>query len=360
MRRSWLPLLVLMALGSPLATAADPGTVVAPREPIAAELTLPSPLREQLATRLSAPGLSDADRVQRLLDFMIADDGLALRYREQPTLGLDEVYATRQVNCLSFTLMFVAMARLQGLEAFAQATEQALAVEVVGDTLFRATHVNAGVLIDGREYTVDVGWRAVLAGHPPRRIGDAQAVALLRNNEAVERLLQGDVGSATPLIASALALDPASAMIWNNAGVIHGRAGQPEAAEQAYLRALALRRSHLGALTNLVLLYRTRGSETQRKLFEARLERAQDQDAFTQFLLARKLVEAGAYDDAIKRYRRAIRLMPDEPAFHHGLAETYRMQGRESAAARSRQRAENLESRRARRGGIRRADPEAG
>ena len=358
MRRLFL--LLLVGLWSTVAWATVPARGAAVRAQVEAALTLPLPLREQLAARLSTPGLSDAERVQRLLDFMIADDGLALRYREQPTLGLDEAYATRQVNCLSFTLMFVAMARLQGLEAFAQATEQALAVEVVGDTLFRATHVNAGVLIDGREYTVDVGWRAVLAGHPPRRIGDAQAVALLRNNEAVERLLQGDVAGATPLIASALALDPASAMIWNNAGVIHGRAGRHEAAEQAYLRALALRRNHLGALTNLVLLYRTRGSEAQRKTFEARLERAQDQDAFTQFLLARKLAETGAYDDAVKRYRRAIRLMPDEPAFHHGLAETYRLQGRESAAARSRQRAENLESRRARRGGIRRVEPDAG
>ena len=358
MRRLFL--LLLLGLWSTVAWAAVPARGAAPRAQVEAALALPPALHEQLTTRLSAPGLSDGERVQRLLDFMIADEGLALRYREQPTLGLDEAYATRQVNCLSFTLMFVAMARLQGLEAFAQATEQALAVEVVGDTLFRATHVNAGVLIDGREYTVDVGWRAVLAGHPPRRIGDAQAVALLRNNEAVERLLQGDAIGAMPVIESALALDPASAMVWSNYGVINGRVGHGDRAEQAFLRALKLRRAHLGALTNLVMLYRARGSDAQRVAYEARLKRAQDQDAFTQFLLARKLAEAGAHDDAVRRYRRAIRLMPDEPAFHHGLAETYRLQGRVSAAERSRLRAEDLESRRARRGGVRRAEPDAG
>lgn len=355
-----LCLLLWLGVLSTTATARVPERREETRAQVAAALQLPEALRVQLQERMSSPGLSDGERVQRLLDYMIADDGLALRYREQPTLGLADAYATRQVNCLSFTLLFIAMARAQGLVAFAQATEQVLAVEVVGDTLFRATHANVGVMIDGREYTVDVGWRAVLAGHPPKRISDAQAVALLRNNEAVEHLLQGDVAGATPLIAAALALDPASAMVWSNAGVIHGRAGRHDAAEQAYLRALTLRRSHLGALTNLVMLYRARGSEQQRIAYQARLERAQDQDAFTQFLLARKHADSGAYDEAVTRYRRAIRLMPDEPAFHHGLAETYGIQGRDASAKRSRHRAESLEARRMRGGGLRRADPDAG
>ncbi|MFT3806852.1 tetratricopeptide repeat protein [Arenimonas sp.] len=359
MRRLYLSLL-LLGLWPALVCAAVPARGDASRTQIDAALALPSVLREQTRERLPSVGLTDGERVQRLLDYMIADEGLGLRYREQPSLDVSEAYATRQVNCLSFTLLFVAMARTQGFDAFVQATDQALAMELVGDTLLRATHVNAGVMIDGREYTVDVGWRALLAGHPPKRISDAQAVAMLRNNEAVERLQQGDAVGAMPLIESALALDPDSAMAWSNAGVIRSRAGQRDSAEQAYLQALKLRRTHLGALSNLVLLYRSTGAEKQRLAYEARLERAQSQDPFTQFLIARQLVGAGAYEDAVARYRRAIRLMPDEPAFHRGLAEAYRLQGRDSAAERSRHRADNLYSRKMRGGGVRRAEPDAG
>ena len=86
------------------------------------------------------------------------------------------------------------MARASGLKAFAQASDNALSMRMLDGTLFRATHVNAGVLIDGEHHSVDVGWRGVAAGREPRRISDARTVALLRNNHAVEHLLQ--VGGA--------------------------------------------------------------------------------------------------------------------------------------------------------------------
>lgn len=332
---------------SPGAPAPDPATQVD------AAMALPEELRLALDARKPDRGLPVEERVQRLVDFMIGDDGLALRYQEQPTHGIAESYAQRKVNCLSFTLMFIALARASGIRAYAQASDDALAMRVLGDTVYRATHVNAGVEIGGGRYTVDVGWRSLLAVRKPRTITDAQAIALLHNNNAVERLLSGDRQGAAAQAEVALALDPGSATAWSNAGVVYLRSGSRDAAERAYLQALKLQRDHLGALSNLVGFYREAGATHLAEGYAKRLRRAQSVDPFSQFLIAQALAESGAYDDAVAHYRRAIRLMPDEPQFHRSLADAYLRQGNATAAEHARNRAGRLEAQRESQRGIR-------
>ncbi|MEG3049453.1 MAG: tetratricopeptide repeat protein [Thermomonas sp.] len=60
--------------------------------------------------------------------------------------------------------------------------------------------------------------------------------------------------------------------------------------------------------------------------------------------------------DAVTHYRRAIRLLPQEPQFHRGLADAYQALGDASSAERSRERATRLEIRQEARRGIREAD----
>ena len=327
---------------------------------VEAAMALPDDLRRALEARKPERNRPAQERMQDLVDFMIDDDGLALRYQEQPTHGIAESHAQRRVNCLSFTMMFIALARASGMHAYAQVSDDALAMRVLGDTMYRATHVNAGVEINGVEYTVDVGWRSLLAVRKPRVVTDAQLVALLHNNNAVELLLSGNKDQAMARIGAALALDPANPTILSNAGVVHWRSGRRDAAERAYLQALQRQRDHLGALGNLVGLYRETGATRLADGYAKRLQRAQASDPFSQFLLAQALADAGAYGDAVAHYRRAIRLLPDEPQFHRSLADAYLKQGNPTAAERARSRAGRLEAQRESQRGIRDADPGPG
>ena len=360
MLRAILLLMLLACMGgghAQAARAADPAMAAQAD----AAMALPDDLRQALEARKSERNLPVQERVQRLIDFMIADDGLALRYQEQPTYGIADSYAQRKVNCLSFTLMFIAMARASGMHAYAQASDDALAMRVLGDTVYRATHVNAGIEIGGQQYTVDVGWRSLLAVRKPRTITDMQAIALLHNNNAVEQLLLVKKEAAAEEIAAALALDPLSATIWSNAGVVYWRSGWRDAAERAYLKALELQRGHLGALSNMVALHRNGGDIRLADGYAKRLRRVQAADPFSQFLIAQALLASGAYDDAVAHYRRAIRLLPDEPQFHRSLADAYQKQGNAPAAERARNRAGVLEARRTSQRGIRdAADPGPG
>ena len=356
LRAFCLSLFLLVFAGS-----LEAGAVPARDATVEAAMALPDELRRMLPADVVDRRIDDAIRVQALVDFMIADDGLALLYQEQPTHGIAESFARRRVNCLSFTMMFIAMAREVGIPAYAQASDDALAMRMQDGTLYRATHVNAGVMIDGARHSVDVGWRGVAAGREPRRISDARTVALLHNNHAVEHLLQGEHAAATEAIDAALALDASSATIWSNAGVIHSRAGRRDQAERAYLRAVTLQRDHIGALSNLVGFFRAGGNPVRANTYERRLQRAQAQDPFSQFLIGQSRADAGVPADAIAHYRRAIRMLPREPQFHRSLADAYQALGDVTAAERARERASRLEKGQEARRGIREADdPGAG
>src|SRR3546814_3202599 len=203
---------------------------------------------------------------------------------------------------------------------------------------------------------VDVGWRAVGSELRPRPISDTERVALLHNNNAVENLLSGDNVPASSQVAATLALDTRSATIWNNAGVVYWRSGRHDAAERAYLRALELEPGHIGALSNLVVMYRSIGAAGLTREYGKQLQEARRHDPFSQFLLAQELTRLGDYDDAISPFRRAIRLLPNEPTFHRSMAEAYRKAGNASAAQRAINRAESLELRKFSQRGIRDAE----
>src|SRR3546814_15795950 len=127
-------------------------------------------------------------------------------------------------------------------------------------------------------------------------------------------------------------------MIWSNAGVIELRSGRHDAAERAYLHALDLERDNIGALGNLVALYRATGATRLADRYDDRLRRAQASDPFSQFLMAQELMELGAYDMAASHYRRAIRLLPNQPRFHSRLAVPLQRLRKARAAPRGRAR----------------------
>lgn len=309
-----------------------------------APMWLPPELRQALQTRVvarSAPGL---DRVEKLLAFMLDEEGMGLRYLEQPTYDVAESYRRRTVNCLSFTLMFVALAREAGVRAYPQASDETLSMRVVNQTLFRATHMNAGVRLNDQSLVVDVGADMVIAGRQPRRIPDLAAIALFHNNRAVEALLENDNPTASTRIATALAIDPANPNLWSNAGVIHWRAGRRAQAQAAYERALKLDRDHISALGNLLALADAGATGLDVGDARARLAKAQRKDPFSQFVIGESSLDAGDLANAIIHYQRAIRLLPDQPGFYRSLAEAYERRGDMHASRRARERAESLEA----------------
>jgi Flp pilus assembly protein TadD len=306
-------------------------------------MAVPPALQARLREKVLAGQSSPSRRLERLADFMFdAEHGLGMSYQEDATYTVERAYDTREANCLAFTLLFLALAREAGLDAYPQEIRQTLSWHQRGDIVYRSGHINALVRIGGRGYTVDVAGDSVIARDQPVPVSDARLLSHYYNNLAVELLARGQPAPAAQYVATALQLDPSHAPHWSNAGVILLRNGDAAAAEDAYDRALALDPAEPGALFNMAGLAHRQGDGRREAEYRRRLAAVQQKDPFHQVLQAIQYERAGDYSQAIKHYRRAIRLHPDEHRFYSALARAYLGAGDTRRAAKALARAQHL------------------
>lgn len=333
MRTAWIAVVMSLA-GLAGAAFAQP----APRD----LMTLPDELSARVHAEVMAGRAGPHQRLERLGHFMFEPEGLGMTYQEDANLSVAEAYATRTANCLTFTMLFVALAREAGLDVAPQEIEETLAWRQHDGTLYLSNHVNASVRVGSRHYTVDVAGDNVIARDPPAPISDARLMSHYYNNLAVHRLAVGDYAAGLALAGIALELDPAYANHWSNAGVLHLRNGDTPAAERAYARALALDPRNSNALFNVAALAQRTGDRSRELEFRHRLAKVQQDDPFHQFLLAANYERTGDLARAIRHYKRAIQLHDEEHRFHSALANAYLQAGDVRRAARALGRAQSL------------------
>jgi tetratricopeptide (TPR) repeat protein len=331
------------ATATPMATA--PVAVAAEMPPPPAEvMAIPEGLRRDLHERVMDGTNSPELRLRRMVDFMFAKDGLDLKYKADATNSVAESYRTRQVNCLSFTLMAVALAREAGLKAQGQQIDRVLAWSLVDDVVMQSMHANAVVTVkdrnlqvkDGRDFVLDIASGSlytqdfIVHGF---KVEDKRLLASFYGNRAMELLAQGRLDESKAWLDEALVLEPDEAMLLNNAGVLSQRAGDVAAAESAFLRAVNRNPRLMSVLNNLVAMYSARGDATRATYWKERADSVLRRDPFYQYSVAERYAEAGNHEEAVRYYRRAIALDSRERLFHFGLARAYTYLGRLGPAA---------------------------
>ncbi len=323
---------------APLAPALPPATVVAvpvdvppaPEQVLAIPDGLREAFRKQVLDTTNIPEL----KVRRMVAFMFDKDGLDLQYKGDATNTVAESYTTRQVNCLSFTLMAVALAREAGLKAQGQEIDRVLAWNLVGNVVMQSLHANAVVSVrdrdlqakDSRDFVLDIASSGlytqdyIVHGY---KVTDEKLLAAFYGNRAMELLARGRLTESRVWLDKALEFDPEDATLWNNAGVLSQRMGDVADAESRFLHAAQRDPRHTSVLYNLVALYQGRGDATRASYWRERADRVLRRDPFYQFSLGERNAQAGNYEDAVRYYRRAIALDGRERLFHFGLARTY-------------------------------------
>ena len=314
----------------PVAVAAEPLPDPIPREQV---MALPDALRRQLIEAVGKNDSLPTLRFQRLMNFVVDTRGLGMTYKDDATYTVSEAYEKRQANCLTFTLLVLALAKEVGLEAVPQEVGETLSWREVDGTIYRDNHINAGFRIGGHQYTIDPAADLVFLPRPPVAVTHERLLAHYYNNVAVDRLQQGHMQAALADMAAALELDPGYATLWSNAGVMYLHNGDVDAAENAYMRALALDSNDASALFNMVQLLH-RKQDGRESGFRERLARVEQRDPLQQFLQALDYERAGNFPRAIASIRRAIQLKQDEHRFYAVLARLYQRVG-DSARARS-------------------------
>lgn len=291
-----------------------------PEQVMAMPDELRSAFRKEVVDATSFP----ETRLEKLVAFVFDKRGLGVEYRSDATQTVSESFHSREVNCLSSTLLILALAREAGLQARAQQVDRILSWGAAGETVIQSRHANAIVAVgDNRKFVVDVDASDVPADDALNPISDEQLLALYYGNRAMELMVDGRLAEAKAWLDAAFRHAPGDVTLWNNAGVLSLRMGDATGAEDYFLKAIAKDSGQIATLSNLVSFYRRQGNGERVAYWRARADKALQKDPYYQFSLGRQHEQAGAYKDALRQYRRAVRLNRGEHRFHFGLARIY-------------------------------------
>jgi tetratricopeptide (TPR) repeat protein len=255
-------------------------------------------------------------RLHRLLGAMKSAGLFAMEYATTSTGTAKVAFHERQANCLSFTIMFVALARAAGLKVRFQVVDvppvwnNDMGLMVIGN------HVNASVATSSaQKLIIDFNTTDARQQYPMREVSDRYVTALFYSNLGAEALLrQEHVASFAFLRESARTYDGVAAP-WVNLGVLYARQGRYDYAEAAYLRALQADSRERSALANLVSVYSAIGRTDLAEEYRERIRRYRDLNPYYHFALAQRAYFENRFDDALGELRSAIRLKRDEDDF---------------------------------------------
>lgn len=267
---------------------------------------------------------------------------LDFSYDPLVTLPADEAFRARRGNCLTFSSLFVAMARSAGLSAWYQEVQIPPKWSAVNETLLVSKHVNAVVSEHGRKYIIDVSRRNPSPGERTRRLSDREATAQYFNNLGVDALVDNDLPLAYAYFSKGLQVQPGLAYIWSNLGVVFRRNEQLDDAILAYRTALSAERDHAVALNNLYDLYSENGDLAAAEALANRVERNRRKNPYYLLHLAELANEEERWSDAIDLLNRAIRIDANEYRFHYTLAHAQFHAGQVETARNSLDRAREL------------------
>ena len=302
----------------------------------AAAIVLPHALSPEIERWLedSVPaGGTAEERLETLLELLLDRNELDLEYHQGRTGTAVETFSSRKANCLSFTHLFVGMARELGLAAYYLKVEDLQGFEREGDLVVVSGHVTAGFGPPARPMVLEF---TIFPATEYRRfhpLSDLSAVALFYSNRGAELLLDGERERALEWLETAVRIDEELADAWNNLGVVLRRVDRLDEAEVAYRRALEEDPESTSALQNLsALLLQVEGREDEGRRLLALTDREENRNPFNYLALGDLSIERGRLDDAERYYRRALALAPDSAESRAALGQWHLASGRVGAA----------------------------
>ncbi len=273
-------------------------------------------------------------KLHQLLYALINEGSFGLTYNDL-THTAEETFDTRKGNCLSFTNMFVAMAREAGLKVYFQEVDIPPDWSMQGDIYVLSRHMNVNVDLGYHgEHIVDFNIDDFRSTYDRTKVSDERALAHFYSNRGVERLQAGDTVEAFLFFSRAIEFDQSFAPAWNNLGTLYSRGGHRDFAEASYLQALEAQPGGLLPMSNLARLYEAKGDEERAEYYRDRVSYHRSRNPYYQYQLAREAFQERNYEEAISYLQRAIRQKEWEDSFYFLLGLSYLQIGEEEKARR--------------------------
>lgn len=263
-------------------------------------------------------------RQARLLDLHTvlfdAEEGLGVRYGSSRTYTAGQTFEEATGNCLSFTLMFVVMARYLDLHAYFVEVDEVMGWSQRGDFGLSHWHMYVEVELDNTVQIVDFLPWSNRSYHSARRIDGNRARAHFHSNVGTEALSDGDAELALGHFRHALELDSTFHPARINLAVAYRRTGAGDEAEVELLRVLGAEPDNAVAAANLASLYLEQDRAEEATAWLAKRDAFLRRNPYHHYRLGIRALQTGEVEAARDHFKRAIDRQPGEALFHERLA----------------------------------------
>jgi Flp pilus assembly protein TadD len=294
---------------------------------------------KQFLDRKVDRNLPQMDRLQALVSAVFHSNELSFSYVPATRAAID-TFQTRGGNCLSFTILFISMARYMNLDARFREVEIAPIWSRSGAFVNLSQHVNAAVFIGGQAYAIDVFPAVNRIEIGGQVVPDARGLSHFFNNLGVDALGQGDLVGATAFLQKAMDIDPTTVCVYINLGATSAQKKDFTAAEQMYRKALELDPHNPAAMSNLANVCEVTGRVKEAVRLQAKVRAFRERNPYHHFNMGNLAFEEGRFPDALAEFRKAVKLKASEHNFYFALARTYDRLGQKAEAVTNLQLAE--------------------
>lgn len=275
-------------------------------------------------------------KIDQVVAAILSERGLHFTYEEDGLYDVREAFRRRRGNCVTFSLLVVAVAREYRIAAEFNEVPIRPRWSRTGGLVLESRHLNVLVENGGVRYEIDLKRFDDLRIAPSasRTVSDERAFAGMYSNVGVYRLAAGDRAGALRLLELATKIEPEFAPAWANLGGVHLLAGDNESARHCYEQALAAEPGTMAAISALAWMYRDSGRLDEAKWMERTATRYRERNPYYLLSAAREAFDQGKLESARRHLARAIRIKSDEPEFYELMVQVSRGLGFEREAAR--------------------------
>jgi FimV-like protein len=278
-----------------------------------------------LETNINRSG-DGLQQLRNLVRVVFEENALGFKYDSVTRTAID-TFNTRRGNCMSFTFLFLALARELGFDARLREVDVAPVWSRTGGFTTLVGHVNVGIHVGSQWYVVDLFPtvnRIELGG---RLVSDARALAHFFNNRGVDSLAKGELTEAIEYFHKSLAADSTVGSVWCNLGVALNNARMYEEAEESYKKALQLDSGDMVAMNDIAALYERMGRDNDSKRWLDKARKFRQRNPYYHYSLGVQAYDSGNFPASVNHFKEAIKRKGTEHNFYLGLARAYLKMG---------------------------------
>ena len=258
---------------------------------------------------------------RRLVRRMVAKGFFPDDYYTDETLTAQQVFDQHTGNCLSYTTLFLALARHAGLDARYQLAHLPPSWSSDGGFIVRNRHINVQVRDPAKTQsdwlTVDFNRISSSSLYPHQTVSDEFALSSFYNNMAVNHLYQQRIPETLALLRAAIEMAPYNPDAWVNVAALYSRAQQYDNAIEAFNIALETSPNNETALSGLARMHKILGHQEAAETYQNVLTRRRERNPFYHFATAQAAYEQHDFATSLESIDRAISLNRRMPHFHY-------------------------------------------